>query len=92
MKFVTATVLALTLSATSAMVLAGPQCTAESTDKWQDQAAFQDQLKAQGYQIKKFKVTSGNCYEIYGHDKDGKKVEIYFNPVDGAIVKHKFED
>ena len=39
-----------------------------------------------GYTIKTFKV-SGNCYEIYGFAKDGKKVEIYFNPVDGSIIK-----
>lgn len=91
MKFVNATLLTLTLSATSALALAGPQCTSEPNDKWQDQTAFQDNLKAQGYQIKKFKVTSGNCYEIYGHDKDGKKVEIYFNPVDGSIVKQNIE-
>ena len=37
--------------------------------------------KAQGYKIKKFKV-DGNCYEIYGHNKEGKKVEIYLRHQD----------
>ena len=37
----------------------------------------------------KFKTTKGNCYEIYGKDKAGQKVEIYYNPVDGSIVKEK---
>ena len=36
--------------------------------------------------IRTFK-TSGSCYEIYGHDKDGRKAEVYFNPVDASIVK-----
>jgi hypothetical protein len=42
----------------------------------------------QGYTIKVFQV-SGNCYEIYGKDKAGKNVEIYFDPTDGRIVKKK---
>lgn len=42
-----------------------------------------------GYKIKKFKVTSGNCYEVYGWDKDGKKVEIYYNPITGEKVKEE---
>jgi hypothetical protein len=46
----------------------------------------------QGYEIKKFKVTGGNCYEIYGYDKDKRKVEIYFDPVSGKVVIHEFED
>lgn len=71
----------------SGTALAGPKCTDAPKTDWQDQAAFQEQLKAQGYEIKKFKVTSGNCYEIYGHDAEKAKVEIYFNPVDGSIVK-----
>ncbi len=40
------------------------------------------------YKILKFKQP-GTCYEIYGLNKEGKKVEIYFNPVDGSITKQK---
>lgn len=32
-------------------------------------------------------MIGGNCYEIYGFDKEENKVEIYFNFVDGSIVK-----
>lgn len=73
----------------SSSAFAGPTCTTEAKDKWQDQAKFQENLKAQGYKIKVFKVTKGDCYEIYGWDKEGKKVEIYFNPISGAIVKEE---
>ena len=64
-------------------------CSAEhgTTQCTQNQDAFQAQLLAQGYKINEFKVTGGNCYEIYGFDKEENKVEIYFNPVDGSIVK-----
>ncbi|MCX6116839.1 MAG: PepSY domain-containing protein [Proteobacteria bacterium] len=70
---------------------AGPECTKEAKDKWKDEKAFQKSLTDEGYKIKKFKVTSGSCYEIYGHNKEGKKVEIYFNPVTGDKVKEEIE-
>ena len=67
------------------------KCTTEPKEKWQDQKAFQEKLKTDGYKIKVFKVTKGDCYEIYGWNKEGKKVEIYFNPVDGSVVKENLE-
>ncbi|KAA8707095.1 MULTISPECIES: PepSY domain-containing protein [Pseudomonas syringae group] len=80
-------VLLISLLLASPLALAGPQCTTAEKSQWQDQAKFQEQLKAQGYQISKFKVTDGNCYEIYGFDKDKRKVEIYHDPVSGKAVK-----
>lgn len=84
--------LLLSLTLAAPMAFAGPECTTADKAQWQDQAAFQENLKSQGYEIKKFKVTSGNCYEIYGWDKDRKKVEIYFDPVSGSAVKSKIKD
>ena len=68
--------------------LAAVDCTKEPKEKWKAEADFKKELEAT-YKIKKFKVTSGNCYEIYGWNKAGKRVEIYFNPVTGEIVKSK---
>lgn len=65
------------------------QCTSEDRSQWQDQDAFQEKLVADGYRINEFKITEGNCYEIYGWDKAENKVEIYFNPVDGSVVKEE---
>lgn len=76
----------------SAAAVAGPECTTADKAQWQDQAKFQNALKAEGYEIKKFKITDGNCYEIYGWDKARQKVEIYFDPVSGKPVKTKIED
>ena len=67
---------------------AGPTCTAP-TDSWKPEAQFQQELKDQGYTIRNFKVTKGQCYEIYGTDKTGKKVEIYFDPASGRAVESK---
>lgn len=77
---------ALALFATPA--LAAPPCTDAPKDKWLPQQEMKSRIVADGYKIKKFKV-DGSCYEIYGWDKDSKKVEIYFNPVSGEIVKRK---
>lgn len=63
-------------------------CTDQPKDKWMTQEAFKKKVEAEGYKIRKFKQP-GTCYEIYGTDKDGKNVEIYFNPVDGSIVQSK---
>lgn len=79
--------LALMVFVVSTNVFAEPECTKEDKTKWQDEKTFQENLVKEGYKIKKFKVTKKNCYEIYGWDKAGKKVEIYYNPVDGAKVK-----
>lgn len=80
-------ILLLSLVIASPLAIAGPQCTSAERSQWQDPKAFQEQLKAQGYEISKFKITDGNCYEIYGFDKDKCKVEIYHDPVTGKAVK-----
>lgn len=79
-----------TLALLSLSAVAEINCTSEAKEKWKDETAFKKELEIT-YKIKKFKVTKGNCYEIYGHDKAGKKVEIYFNPVTGAKVKENIE-
>ncbi len=80
---------ALATAVFAATAFAGPQCTKEPKDKWMPEKDMKAKIEAQGYKIKVFKTTAGSCYEIYGRDKDGKKVEIYFNPVDGTIVKQR---
>ena len=75
------------LFASPLALAAEPQCTQADKSTWQDATKFQAQLRDQGYEIKKFKITKGNCYEIYGFDKDRRKVEIYHDPVSGKAVK-----
>lgn len=74
--------------AVSGVALAGPKCD-QPKDKWMPEAQFKKGLEDQGYKIKTFKVSGGQCYEIYGFDKAGKKVEIYFDPVTAAVLETK---
>jgi hypothetical protein len=78
----------LVAAALSASAIAAPQCTTAPRAQWLTEAAMKQKVLDQGYTIKVFQVT-GNCYEIYGKDKAGKNVEIYFDPTDGHIVKQK---
>jgi len=70
--------------------LAGATCEKHPKEEWMKEADAKAKLEAEGYKIKKFKV-DGQCYEIYGHNKEGKKVEIYFDTKTLAIVKAEIE-
>ncbi|MGV1794284.1 PepSY domain-containing protein [Agrobacterium tumefaciens] len=74
------------IAATPALAFASPSCTKEPKSKWMTEDAMKAKIDALGYKVKTFEVT-GNCYEIYGKDKDGKRAEVYFNPVSGDIVQ-----
>ena len=70
--------------------LASPNCTSEPKDKWISESDMKAKVASLGFKAKVFKVTKGNCYEIYGLDKAGKRIEVYFHPVTGNIVEeHK---
>lgn len=80
----------VTLLGAATAAHAGPRCTEEQKTAWMSEDAMKAKIAAMGYKdIRTFKVTAGNCYEIYGFDKDGKKAEVYFHPVTGAIVEAK---
>ncbi len=78
----------MSLVLTSGVAIAKKNCTDQPKEKWMTEVDFKKKVEDEGYKISKFKQP-GTCYEIYGHNKSGKKVEIYFNPVDGSIVKQK---
>ncbi len=82
------TLTAIALTATASAAFAGPACNVPEA-QWMKQDDAKARLTAQGYEIKTFKVSKGHCYEIYGKDKAGKKVEIYFDPATLAIVKQE---
>jgi len=94
----------IALAATSAL-LASPvlhahgsaKCPDVPEEQWMHVLDMQKKIVNEyGFAIKKFQK-AGDCYEIYGWGKsdDGKrfeKIEVYFNPVTGEIVKKKVED
>lgn len=65
---------------------AAADCEAHPKDKWMKEDDLKAALVDAGYTIKKFKV-DGNCYEMYGHNENGQRVEIYMDTVTGRPVK-----
>ncbi len=82
------TILLLLLAISGTNAFAKKNCTDEPKEKWMKEEDFRKKAEEMGYTIRKFKQP-GSCYEIYGTNKEGKKVEVYFNPVDGSVVKAK---
>jgi len=56
--------------------------------EWQPKEALQQKLEAEGWKIKKVKIDEG-CYEVYGTDASGTRMESYFDPKTFAVVKSK---
>ena len=67
-----------------------PNCTSEPRSAWMSESDMKARVTQMGYKADVFKV-AGNCYEIYGTDKEGRPVEVYFNPVTGEVVKSEIE-
>ncbi len=63
------------------------ECTTEPMDKWMKPDAVHKLLTEQGYDVRKVKVED-SCLEAFAM-KDGKRQEIYLDPVSGKIVKIK---
>ncbi|HWH18797.1 MAG TPA: PepSY domain-containing protein [Allosphingosinicella sp.] len=77
----------LVVAAGAALAVASPAsatgkmtCNAGPQSKWKSQAALKQTLVKQGWEVRKSKV-DGGCYEVYGTDPQGNRVEAYFNPV-----------
>ncbi|HEX7054357.1 MAG TPA: PepSY domain-containing protein [Burkholderiales bacterium] len=83
--------LLLSLALASPAAFAAADCQKHPKSEWMPQAEAKKKLEAQGYKIRVFKV-DGNCYEIYGRNKEGKRVEIYFDTKTLAVVKQEIED
>ena len=70
----------------SGAAFAKADCTAHPKSEWMKESDARAQLEGQGYKIKKFKV-DGNCYEIYGTTREGKRAEVYFDVKTLEVVK-----
>lgn len=78
--------LTLVLSLVSTAALAAANCPKYPKNEWMPQDQAKAKIESMGYKIDKFKV-DGNCYEIYGFNKEGKKAEVYFDAKTLNVVK-----
>lgn len=75
-----ALVAATALAASPAFATGKMTCKAGPESGWKSQEALQQSLIKQGWEVRKSKV-DGGCYEVYGTDPQGNRVEAYFHPV-----------
>lgn len=80
---------ALGVALAAGPALASEKCSVPKAD-WQPRQALQQKLESEGWKIKKIKVDDG-CYEVYGTDAAGKRLEVYFDPKTFAVVKAQSE-
>ena len=86
---------AMLLSLFSAVSMAGADCKEYPEDEWMSFLDMQKKIVNEyGFSIKLFKIDD-NCYEIYGWqetaDGEQQKIEVYFDPKTGEIVKQKLD-
>ena len=84
------TLVASFILAVPTLVMADADCKANPKSEWKTEAEARAKFEAEGYKINKFKV-SGNCYEFYGYNKEGKKAEVYFDTKTLAVVKSEID-
>ena len=80
---------ALTLGLLAAMpAFADDDCPEAPRDQWLQPEQIKAKAEEMGYTVRSVDEDDG-CLEVKGFDKAGAKVEIYFDPVSGAVVKTK---
>lgn len=68
------------LAASSAALAHGDvACPNEPKAEWRPQMELQRQLVDKGWRVRQVKTFS-TCYEVYGFDDKGARVEAFFNP------------
>jgi hypothetical protein len=82
--------LLMVLAAFSGSAFAGADCKKHPKKEWMSEADAKAKIEAQGYKIRKFKV-DGNCYEIYGTNKENKKAEVYFDTKTLEVMKAEID-
>lgn len=66
-------------AATGKMTCDAPQ------NSWKSLGSLETKLKKDGWEVRKSKV-DGGCYEVYGTDPQGRRVEAYFHPVSFKLL------
>ena len=83
-----ATFVCLLLGSLPASATGLATCDSGPRSGWQPADKLEKQLTDQGWKVRRIKE-DGGCYEVYGLDDKGQRVEAYFHPVTLAPVPTK---
>ena len=67
------------ISAPGAWAHGDVDCPNIPKEEWKPQMDLQKKLSTEGWRIRQVKVFN-TCYEVYGFDAKGERVEAFFNP------------
>ncbi len=76
---------ALSLAAAQPASATGKMRCDAPAKSWKSLPTLEAKLKKDGWQVRKSKV-DGGCYEVYGTDPQGRRVEAYFHPVSFKLL------
>jgi hypothetical protein len=86
-----AVALALAVGAVAALpALAEEECTAAPQEQWLKPEQIKAKAEELGYTVRSVGEDDG-CPEVKGLNQAGDKVEVYFDPVTGNVVKTKVD-
>ncbi|MGK2899801.1 MAG: PepSY domain-containing protein [Burkholderiaceae bacterium] len=77
--------LCLTLATAGAFAQHAERCDPIPKDEWKPQAELERKLKNEGWTISRVKIENG-CYEVYGKNATGRKMETFFHPKTFEVV------
>jgi len=77
--------LCLTAVAGAAHAQHAEKCEPIPKEEWKPQAELERKLKNEGWTISRVKIENG-CYEVYGKNATGKKMETFFHPKTFEVV------
>lgn len=66
------------LNAVALPAIASERCDVPQAE-WRTVEELKTELTGKGWTVSNVKTEDG-CYEVYGHDADGKRVETFFDP------------
>jgi hypothetical protein len=82
---------ALALAVGAALpALAEEECTAAPQEQWLKPEQIKAKAEELGYTVRSVGEDDG-CLEVKGLNQAGDKVEVYFDPVTGNVVKTKVD-
>jgi hypothetical protein len=85
-----ATAMTMTMLAAATAAASSNRCNIPASE-WQSREALQKKLEAEAWKVRRIKADHG-CYEAYAIDKDGRRVEAYFNPKTLERLTQKVDD
>lgn len=80
--------LLFTAAASTAWAHGDVQCPKYPKAEWQPHTALQEKLVKEGWTVRRMELTP-TCYEVYGKDPQGKRVEAFFDPKTLERVEEK---